>query len=130
MCIRGLGTGRGAEERMNRILGYSLFDRGWWSESYATVPVCQAPEEKAEQYHVSVDWVLDGAQYRWWSESYATVPLCQAPEEKAEQYHVSVDWVLDGAQYNEWMNEEDYELEENGKVKVSCEHFFKEMDGE
>jgi hypothetical protein len=45
--------------------------------------------------------------------------VCQAPEEKAEQYHVSVDWVLDGAQYNEWMNEEDYELEENGKVKVS-----------
>jgi SWIRM-associated domain at the N-terminal len=32
---------------------------------------------------------------------------------------VSVDWVLDGAQYNEWMNEEDYELEENGKLKVN-----------
>ena len=31
---------------------------------------------------------------------------------------MSVDWVLDGAQYNEWMNEEDYELEENGKLKV------------
>jgi hypothetical protein len=58
-------------------------------------------------------------------ESYVTLPLienvCQAPEEKAEQYHVSVDWVLDGAQYNEWMNEEDYELEENGKVKVSSD---------
>ena len=31
-------------------------------------------------------------------------------------YHVSVDWLLESAQYNEWLNEEDYQLEENGKV--------------
>jgi hypothetical protein len=37
---------------------------------------------------------------------------------------VSVDWVLDGAQYNEWMNEEDYELEENGKLKVKIFYCF------
>ena len=42
----------------------------------------------------------------------------QAPEERAEVYLVSVDWVLDSQQYNEWLNEEDYELDEQGKVKV------------
>ena len=42
----------------------------------------------------------------------------QAPEERAEVYLVSVDWVLDSQQYNEWLNEEDYELDEHGKVKV------------
>merc|ERR1719273_2090756 len=42
-----------------------------------------------------------------------------APEDKAESYNVSVDWVLEMEQYNEWMNEEDYELEDNGKLKVN-----------
>ena len=43
----------------------------------------------------------------------------EAIEERADQYHVMVDWVLDGETegYNEWMNEEDYEVEENGKLK-------------
>ena len=42
-----------------------------------------------------------------------------AIEERADQYHVMVDWVLDGETegYNEWMNEEDYELDEAGKIK-------------
>ena len=39
-------------------------------------------------------------------------------QEREEQYHVSLDWLLDSQQYNEWMNEQDYELEENGKIKV------------
>ena len=42
----------------------------------------------------------------------------KAPEVGAEVYLVSVDWVLDSQQYNEWLNEEDYELDEHGKVKV------------
>merc|ERR1719410_2471189 len=41
----------------------------------------------------------------------------EAPEEKAEQYHVSVEWVSESEQYNEWMNEEDYELDEQGRLK-------------
>lgn len=31
---------------------------------------------------------------------------------------MSLDWLLDSQQYNEWLNEEDYQLDENGKVKV------------
>ena len=42
----------------------------------------------------------------------------EEPDERADQYHVSVDWVLESAQYNEWLNEEDFELLENGKIKV------------
>jgi len=39
------------------------------------------------------------------------------PEEKAETYHVSLEWILGVEENNEWMNEEDYELEKNGKIK-------------
>ena len=39
------------------------------------------------------------------------------PDEKEEQYRVSVDWLLEGEEYNEWMCEEDYEVEEDGKIK-------------
>merc|ERR1712013_205854 len=41
----------------------------------------------------------------------------EAPEEKAEQYHVSEEWVSESEQYNEWMNEEDYKLDEQGRLK-------------
>lgn len=33
-------------------------------------------------------------------------------------YKVSATWALDLDQYNEWMNEEDYEVEENGQKRV------------
>ena len=41
-------------------------------------------------------------------------------EERLEQYHVMADWVYDGEAegFNEWMNEEDYEVEDNGKIKA------------
>jgi len=42
-----------------------------------------------------------------------------APEEKADQYHVGVDWVSESEQYNEWMNEEDYEQNEKGGLKLN-----------
>jgi len=41
------------------------------------------------------------------------------PEEKADQYHVGVDWVTESEQYNEWMNEEDYEQDGKGNLKVN-----------
>ncbi|CAH0760566.1 unnamed protein product [Diatraea saccharalis] len=37
---------------------------------------------------------------------------------RSEPWRVSASWVLDLPQYNEWMNEEDYELDHNGKKKV------------
>lgn len=33
-------------------------------------------------------------------------------------YKVSATWALDMDQYNEWMNEEDYEVDDNGDKKV------------
>lgn len=37
---------------------------------------------------------------------------------RAEPWRVSASWALDLPQYNEWMNEEDYEVDSNGKKKV------------
>ncbi|XP_013147618.1 PREDICTED: SWI/SNF complex subunit SMARCC2 isoform X3 [Papilio polytes] len=37
---------------------------------------------------------------------------------RSEPWRVSASWALDLPQYNEWMNEEDYELDSNGKKKV------------
>jgi len=54
-----------------------------------------------------------------WGTMYPENEPGDAPEDKAESYNVSVDWVLEMEQYNEWMNEEDYELEDNGKLKVN-----------
>ena len=42
--------------------------------------------------------------------------ILEEPEEKEEIYHVSIDWVLESTSWNEWLNEQDYQLEENGKV--------------
>lgn len=33
-------------------------------------------------------------------------------------YKVSATWALDLDQYNEWMNEEDYEVDDNGQKRV------------
>lgn len=33
-------------------------------------------------------------------------------------YKVSATWALDLDQYNEWMNEEDYEIDDNGQKRV------------
>lgn len=56
------------------------------------------------------------------------VPSVEAPEtlppvgdgkkSGGEPWRVSASWVLDLDQYNEWMNEEDYEVDEQGKKKV------------
>merc|ERR1719383_698743 len=54
-----------------------------------------------------------------WGVCYPETDTPEDPEERAEQYHVSVDWVLEAAQYNEWLNEEDFQLLENGKIKPS-----------
>jgi len=54
-----------------------------------------------------------------WGVCYPETDTPEEPDERADQYHVSVDWVLESAQYNEWLNEEDFELLENGKIKTS-----------
>ena len=43
-----------------------------------------------------------------------------APEKNAEQYHVFVKWVFDSEEYNDRMNEEDFELDEQGRPNNMC----------
>lgn len=54
-----------------------------------------------------------------WGTCYPDADTPEEPEEREEVYHVSVDWLLESASYNEWLNEEDYQLEENGKIRQS-----------
>jgi len=55
-----------------------------------------------------------------WGTCYPDNDPGDAPEDKTDiKYHVGVDWVLETEKYNEWMNEEDYELEESGKLKMN-----------
>lgn len=41
---------------------------------------------------------------------------------RSEPWRVSASWLLDLPQYNEWMTEEDYEVDANGKKKVTTGH--------
>jgi len=52
-----------------------------------------------------------------WGTCYPENEPGEAPDIKEDQYHVGVDWVIESEKYNEWMNEEDFELDEKGKVK-------------
>jgi len=52
-----------------------------------------------------------------WGQCYPENEPGDVPEDKADTYHVCMDWITEVDQYNEWMNEEDYEVEENGKVQ-------------
>jgi len=54
-----------------------------------------------------------------WGTCYPETDPGDVPEDKADQYHVSIDWLAESEAYNEWMNEEDYELDEQGKLKTN-----------
>lgn len=43
---------------------------------------------------------------------------------RVEPWRVAATWALDLPQYNEWMNEEDYEVDVNGKKKVNGVNWF------
>lgn len=45
-------------------------------------------------------------------------PAFDAQLNRTEPWRVSASWATDLSQYNEWMNEEDYEVDANGKKKV------------
>ncbi|KAJ8711775.1 hypothetical protein PYW08_008729 [Mythimna loreyi] len=71
--------------------------------------------------HVLVHWYYLPDSHDTWAQ--ADLPV-EVPEtvswdcNRAEPWRVSASWALDLPQYNEWMNEEDYELDANGKKKV------------
>lgn len=71
--------------------------------------------------HVLMHWYYFPDSHDTWAA--ADLPL-DAPENvnweliRPEPWRVSATWALDLPQYNEWMNEEDYEVDVNGKKKV------------
>ncbi|XP_050355107.1 SWI/SNF complex subunit SMARCC2 isoform X2 [Nymphalis io] len=70
---------------------------------------------------VLVHWYYFPDSHDTWAQSDLPVDV---PENvswecnRAEPWRVSATWALDLPQYNEWMNEEDYEVDVNGKKKV------------
>ena len=52
-----------------------------------------------------------------WGTCYPENEPGDSPDDKDDIYHVSLDWVLEMEKYNEWMNEEDYEVDEDGEAK-------------
>ncbi|XP_039759766.1 SWI/SNF complex subunit SMARCC2 isoform X2 [Pararge aegeria] len=71
--------------------------------------------------NVLVHWYYFPDSHDTWAQ--ADLPI-DVPEtvswecNRAEPWRVSATWALDVPQYNEWMNEEDYEVDVNGKKKV------------
>ena len=76
---------------------------------------CRPVFKRADKCLVHFLYMPDSSDQ--WGTMYPENEPGDAPEDKAESYNVSIDWILEMEQYNEWMNEEDYELEDNGKLK-------------
>ncbi len=52
-----------------------------------------------------------------WATIAANVIDAYIVDNKPSLFHVSIDWIRESFKHNEWMNEEDFEVGENGKKK-------------
>ncbi|XP_045518037.1 SWI/SNF complex subunit SMARCC2 isoform X2 [Pieris brassicae] len=71
--------------------------------------------------HVLVHWYYFPDSHDTWAQADLPVDVPETANwdcNRSEPYRVSATWVLDVPHYNEWMNEEDYEVDANGKKKV------------
>ncbi|XP_060805963.1 SWI/SNF complex subunit SMARCC2 isoform X2 [Amyelois transitella] len=71
--------------------------------------------------HVLMHWYYLPDSHDTWAQADLPVDVPETVNwecSRAEPWRVSASWVLDLPQYNEWMNEEDYEVDANGKKKV------------
>lgn len=71
--------------------------------------------------HVLVHWYYLPDSHDTWAQADLPVDVPETVSwecSRSEPWRVSASWVLDLPQYNEWMNEEDYEVDANGKKKV------------
>ncbi|CAB3233401.1 unnamed protein product [Arctia plantaginis] len=71
--------------------------------------------------HVLVHWYYLPDSHDTWAQADLPVDVPESVSwdcNRSEQWRVSASWALDLPQYNEWMNEEDYEVDSNGKKKV------------
>ncbi|XP_075223805.1 SWI/SNF- related protein mor isoform X3 [Lycorma delicatula] len=67
---------------------------------------------------VMMHWYYFPDSYDSWVATELPVDPPDSPAAHTPPWRVSASWVLESDQYNEWMNEEDYEVDENGKKKV------------
>ncbi|XP_039281683.1 SWI/SNF complex subunit SMARCC2 isoform X1 [Nilaparvata lugens] len=67
---------------------------------------------------VMMHWYYFPDSYDSWVSVDLPVDPPDSPATHTSQWKVSASWALDLDQYNEWMNEEDYEVDENGRKKV------------
>ncbi|KAL0868466.1 hypothetical protein ABMA27_007953, partial [Loxostege sticticalis] len=71
--------------------------------------------------HSLVHWYYLPDSHDTWAQADLPVDIPETVNwdcNRSEPWRVSASWVLDLPQYNEWMNEEDYEVDVNGKKKV------------
>ncbi|XP_035453405.1 SWI/SNF complex subunit SMARCC2 isoform X2 [Spodoptera frugiperda] len=71
--------------------------------------------------HVLVHWYYLPDSHDTWAQADLPVDVPETVSwdcNRSEPWRVSASWALDLPQYNEWMNEEDYEVDSNGKKKI------------
>ncbi|XP_028025349.1 SWI/SNF complex subunit SMARCC2 isoform X2 [Bombyx mandarina] len=71
--------------------------------------------------HVLVHWYYLPDSHDTWAQAELPVDTPEAVSwecTRSEPWRVTASWALDLPQYNEWMNEEDYEVDANGKKKT------------
>ncbi|XP_045504306.1 SWI/SNF complex subunit SMARCC2 isoform X3 [Colias croceus] len=71
--------------------------------------------------NVLIHWYYFPDSHDTWAQADLPVDVPETANwdcNKSDPYRVSATWVLDLPHYNEWLNEEDYEVDANGKKKV------------
>ncbi|XP_054262815.1 SWI/SNF complex subunit SMARCC2 isoform X2 [Macrosteles quadrilineatus] len=97
------------------------------SETEAThviYPVCDPLDEEYARPSLKRDrmvlmhWYYFPDSHDSWISADLSIDPPDSPPPHSGPWRVSASWALDLDQYNEWMNEEDYEMDENGRKKV------------
>jgi hypothetical protein len=66
---------------------------------------------------VLLQWRYQPPSRASWATIAANVIDAYIVDNKPSLFHVSIDWIRESFKHNEWMNEEDFEVGENGKKK-------------
>ncbi|XP_063222467.1 SWI/SNF complex subunit SMARCC2 isoform X2 [Bacillus rossius redtenbacheri] len=82
---------------------------------------------------VLLHWYYFPDSYDTWTNVELPVDAPDSPPSHSSFWRVEANWALDLDQYNEWMNEEDYEVDENGrkivhKLRLSVEDLMSQSD--
>ncbi|CAG2060815.1 unnamed protein product, partial [Timema podura] len=67
---------------------------------------------------ILMHWYYFPDSHDTWTSVELPVEPPDSPPTHTGLWKVDASWVTDLDQYNEWMNEEDYEVDENGRKKI------------